>query len=229
MEDRRDEQFDDLLDRAAEALCRAPVPPGPPPEAVARVLEAVPEADVIPLTISERIRKMKPIAKIAVAATVLVAIGILVSWLMIGGGSTNIAFAEVAKALDSLRTATYDVTMEMKNPMDGKTTTTTMKGFFLAPSRERIEMSMSTGSAKDKGSSIMILDHQAMKGLTLAPEQKLATTIDLSKIKKPAGPVESVRDGAATRSGGEQQPGREGRVAWQEGNRRACGHRLSDP
>ena len=47
---------------------------------------------------------------------------------------------------------------------------------------------MSTGSAKDKGSSIMILDHQAMKGLTLAPEQKLATTIDLSKIKKPAGP-----------------------------------------
>ncbi len=47
---------------------------------------------------------------------------------------------------------------------------------------------MSTGSAKDKGSSIMILDHQAMKCLTLAPELKLATTIDLSKIKKPAGP-----------------------------------------
>ena len=131
---------------------------------------------------------MKRIVKLAVAATILVALGLLVSWFMIGGGSTNIAFAEVAKALDNLRTATYDCTMEMKNPMDGKTNTTTMKAFFLAPSCERVEMSMSMGSAKDKGSSIMILDHQAMKGLTLAPEQKLATTIDLSKIKKPSGP-----------------------------------------
>ena len=131
---------------------------------------------------------MKRIAKLAVAATILVALGLLGSWFMIGGGSTNIAFAEVAKALDNLRTATYDCTMEMKNPMDGKTNTTTMKCFFLAPSCERTEMSMSMGSAKDKGSSIIILDHQAMKGLTLAPELKLATTIDLSKIKKPAGP-----------------------------------------
>lgn len=131
---------------------------------------------------------MKRIAKFAVAATVLVALGLLISWMTIGGGSTNIAFAEVAKALDNLRTVTYDCTTEMKNPMDGKTTTITMKCFFLAPSRERVEMSMSMGSAKDQGSSIMILDHQAMKGLTLAPEQKLAITIDLSKIKKPAGP-----------------------------------------
>ena len=187
MEDRRNEQFDDLLDRATEALCQAPVPPGPPPEAVARALAAVRETDVIPLTILGRIKTMKRIAKIAVAATILVALGILVSWIVIGGSSTNIAFARVADALDNLRSATYDCTMEMKNPMDGKTNTTTMKGLFLAPSRERVEMSMSMGSAKDKCSGIMILDHQAMKGLTLAPEQKLATMIDLSKLKKPAG------------------------------------------
>jgi len=84
----------------------------------------------------------------------------------------------------------------MKNPMDGTTITTTMKTFFLAPSCERIEMSVSTGSAKDKGSSIIIMDHRAMKCLTLAPEQKLATTIDLSLIKKPAdapNPFEMVR------------------------------------
>ena len=158
-----------------------------PAETVAPVTDGIRKADVIPITV-ERTRKMKRIAKFAVAATILVALGISVFWMTIGGGSTNIAFANVADALDSLRTATYDVTMEMKNPMDGKTTTTTMKAFFLAPSCERIEMSMSLGSPKDKVSSIMILDHQAMKGLTLAPEQKLATTIDLSKIKKPAGP-----------------------------------------
>ncbi len=169
--DRRDEHFDDLLDRATEALRQAAVPQGPPPEVVARALQGIQTADTAPLSILERLRKMKRIARIAVAASVLAAVGLLVSWFTIGGGSTNIAFAEVAKALDNLRTATYDCTMEMKNPMDGKTITTTMKGFFLAPSCERVEMSMSMGSAKDKGSSVMILDHQAMKGLVLAPSR----------------------------------------------------------
>jgi outer membrane lipoprotein-sorting protein len=172
-----------ILDRAAA------------PETVADVTEGNQQANVIPLTL-ERTRDMKRIAKLAMAASILVALGSLVSWFMIGGGSSNIAFADVAKALDDLRTATYDTTMEMKNPIDGTTITTTMKGFFLAPSRERVEMSLSMGAAKDAGSSIMILDHQAMKGLTLAPEQKLATTIDLSKIKKPSGasnPFEMVR------------------------------------
>ncbi|MHB8957030.1 MAG: hypothetical protein ACYC4U_29045 [Pirellulaceae bacterium] len=159
-----------------------------PAETVAHVTEGIRKADVIPLIILKRTQTMKRIAKFAVAATILVALGILASWMTIGGGSTNIAFAEVAKALDNLRTATYDCTMEMKNSMDGKATTTTMKGFFLAPSCERIEMSTSVGSGKEKGTSVMILDHQAMKGITLAPEQKLATAIDLSKIKKPAGP-----------------------------------------
>jgi outer membrane lipoprotein-sorting protein len=188
VEDRQDEPIDDLLERATEALRRAPIPDGPAPEAIARVLEAVFAADIVSLSAERRVRKMKPILKIAVAATILVALGLSISWMTIGGGSASIAFAEVAKALDNLRTATYDCTMEMKDPMDGKTTTITMKCFFLGPSRERNEASTSTGPSKDKASSVMILDHQAMKGLTLAPEQKLATTIDLSKIKKPAGP-----------------------------------------
>ena len=159
-----------------------------PAETVAPVTERTRKADVRLIITVERTRQMKRIAKFAVAATIFVALGILVSWSMIGGGSTSIAFAEVAKALDNLRTATYDCTMEMKNPTDEKTTTITMKGFFLAPSCERIEMSMSLGAPKDQVSSILILDHQARKGLTLAPEQKLATTIDLSKMKKPSGP-----------------------------------------
>jgi hypothetical protein len=54
----------------------------------------------------------------------------------------------------------------------------------------------------------MILDHQAMKGLVLAPEQGLATTIDLSRIKKPAGPSnpfelvrQAVQEGSSTLGG----------------------------
>ena len=57
MENRGDEHNDELLDRATEALRRVPVPEGPPPEAVARALDAVLELDVIPLTIVERIKK----------------------------------------------------------------------------------------------------------------------------------------------------------------------------
>jgi outer membrane lipoprotein-sorting protein len=129
---------------------------------------------------------MKRIAKLAVAASILVAIGILGFWIVIGGGSPNIAFAEVAKALENLRTATFDETLETKDPTDGKTRTSSAKTLFLAP-RQRCEMSMSTDSAKDKSSSIMIMDCQTGNGLSLVPEQKVAITFDGSKIKKPAG------------------------------------------
>ena len=141
----------------------------------------------------------KAIAILAVAASVLL-------YLALSNSTSNDrAFADVAKALENIRTATYDGSTEMKGPMSGQTTSITMKGFFLAPSSERIEMSTSFGFAKDKTSSIMILDHQAMKGLTIVPEQKLAATIDLSKIKKSAGPSDPfdmarqlVRDGSSS-------------------------------
>jgi outer membrane lipoprotein-sorting protein len=160
-----------ILDRVAAA------------ETVAYVAEGTRKADVIPSTV-ERTRQMKRIAKLAVAATILVALGILVSWIVIGGGSANIALADVAKALDGLRTATFDETTEVKNPMDGKKSTLHSKSLFLAPSRQRCEMSRPMGSGKDMGSSIMILDFRAMKGLMLVPEQKQAVTVDLVKLKK---------------------------------------------
>ena len=85
---------------------------------------------------------MKRIAKLAVAATILVAVGSLVFWMTIGGGSTSIAFANVAEALDSLRSATYDVTSEVKGENGQPAATATGKGFFLAPSHQRIEISV---------------------------------------------------------------------------------------
>ena len=179
-----------------------------PPKTLDSVTEGNRKADAIPMTVG-RTRDMKRIAKLALAASILVALGSLISWFMIGGGTTNIAFADVAKALDNVRTATYDGTMDMKNPIDGTRTSITMKGFFFAPSRERVEMSVSTGAAKNQGDSIMILDHQARKGLTLAPQLKLATTIDLSKIKKPPGasnPFEMVRQ--LVREGGSSSVGK---------------------
>ena len=153
-------------------------------EMVAHVTEGIQKADVIPLTV-ERSRQMKRIARLAVAATILVALGLLVSWIVVGG-STNIAFAQLAEALDNLRSATYDFTSEIKNPVDGTTTTSKAKGFFLAPSRERVEMSMSMGAAKETN-SIMILDCLAAKGMTLLPEQKQAVMINIATTEKSAG------------------------------------------
>ena len=103
-----------------------------PAETAAHVTEGIRKADVIPITV-ERTRQMKRIAKLAVAATILVALGILVFWMTIGGGSTNIAFARVAEALDSLNSATFDLTSETKGDKGQPPVTATGKGFFLAP------------------------------------------------------------------------------------------------
>jgi len=94
--------------------------------------------------------------------------------------------------LEKVRTATYDFTSKTKNPTDGKPIAVAIKGFYLAPSRERNEMSMSFDSDRPASKGIMILDHQAMKGLALDPDQKQAIAInltDLTKIKRPSGPT----------------------------------------
>lgn len=149
----------------------------------AAILDRVGTNSDMPPIVRERMRTMKRIAKFAVAATILVILGGVVFWGVIGGGSTSLAFADVAKALENLRTATYDEIVEFVDPMNGTTKTTSAKTFFLAPSRQRCEVSMSTGAAEGKSSSIMIMDLQAMKSLSLVPEQKVAIEVDLSKIK----------------------------------------------
>ncbi len=122
---------------------------------------------------------MKPIYKIALAASILAAVGIAFVCLMIGGGSTGLAFAAVADALERLHSATYDMTMEIKDPVSGKAMPPMKaKGLFLAPSRQRMEISQ--GSA----TSTMIQDYQTMKSIVLSPEQKTAILIDAGKVVK---------------------------------------------
>ncbi len=155
-----------------------------PAESVAHVSEAIREADVSRTITGERTRQMKRIAKFAVAATVLVALGISISWLMIGGGSTNIAFANVADALDSLRSATFDMTSEVKGENGQPPATATGKGFFLAPSHQRIEMRVTHGPAKTTINQVMIVDGQAEKFVMLSPEMKLAVVMDMKKMRE---------------------------------------------
>ena len=54
MEEQRSGAIGDLLDRAAEALRRLPVPPGPPAETVRRVLDAGLQVPIVPLSVREK-------------------------------------------------------------------------------------------------------------------------------------------------------------------------------
>ena len=115
--------------------------------------ETVREAAGVYPRIPERRRKMKRIAKLAVAATILATLGILISWLTIGGGSTSIAFADVAKALDNLRSATFDLTSEATDENGNSSAKATGKGFFLAPARQRMEVSLDIANSAVKAAA----------------------------------------------------------------------------
>jgi outer membrane lipoprotein-sorting protein len=188
-------EINDLVSRAVTATRQLPQPDGPSPLIISRTSAALREVANRPkLTLFQRTHAMpttsKIIASLALAASVLVCLALFYST-----GNSR-ALADVAKALEGIRTATYDVTVEMTDAAEGKTTTTKMKAFFEAPSRERLETLVPDD--EDKVASVMILDQQAMKGLTLAPEQKMAMLVDLTKIKKPAGkpsnPFDMVRE-----------------------------------
>jgi outer membrane lipoprotein-sorting protein len=205
VDSRREEQFDELVDRAAEALRQLPVPPGPPPEAIARVLATAgqspgsgplslrerarvravgEEISASPLTI-QRIKTMKRIARIAVAAALLVAMGALTAWIVIGRGSGNMAFAKVANALDSLRSATYDVTSESKGENGQPGARATGRGFFLAPSHQRMEISVDIGygpavkAAAEAARRMHAADSQAGKVAGRAAAEATANAVAL--------------------------------------------------
>jgi outer membrane lipoprotein-sorting protein len=147
MENPKGFHHDDLLERAVEAVLRDPIPGDLSQEQVAQLVAVVRQAADRPyaVTLMQRIRNMKRLAKIAVAATVVAAIGFLLCWFAIGG-SGNIAFAKVADALDSLRSATFDMTSEGKGEKGQPSAKATGKGYFLAPSHERIETSVEIGN-----------------------------------------------------------------------------------
>lgn len=131
----------------------------------------------------ERTPSMRRVAKFALAATALVASGIGILWLT--GGSTSMAFARVASAFDSLRTATYDVTEEAKAKDGQLSEIATGKGFFLAPSHQRIEMKVTTDPAKNIiMDQITIADGQQSKSMTLMPMAKIALLTGMKKVEE---------------------------------------------
>jgi len=186
MSDHQDINQDDLLQQAISALRQTAVPNGPSPEDVTKLVATLEKAAKQPNTCTPKKRgfAMKPITKMAVAATILLALGSFFAWTFPGGVFTNIALANVAGALDSLRSATFDMTSEAKGEKGQPPATATGKGFFLAPSHQRIEMSIVAGPAKVMINQVTIVDGQAGKSITLMPAQKFAVVMDMKKMKE---------------------------------------------
>ncbi len=176
MENPKNFHQDDLLDRALDAVLREPPPDELPPEQVAQLVAAVRQAadKPYPSTIIERIKNMKPVTKIAVAATVLIACLGLMSWLLPGSG-VAVAFADVAEALNGVHSATWKTTSTVKTP-ENKTVTFDAVGMFLAPSHERME------STAEGSTGVLIVDGQKNKAIVLDPAKKTAIIINYKNM-----------------------------------------------
>ena len=149
------------------------------------VAERIGVEKAIPL-IEKRSQTMKRIIKLAIAATILVALGIFTSWTVIDRGSSNLAFAEVAKALDNLPCATFEIKMEGKMVEDQPKITMTGKGSYLAPSLQRMEISVKMAGMPENGvgDSIMVIDQKAAKCLMLMPTLKCGMIMDTKKMRE---------------------------------------------
>ncbi len=174
MEDRKHFNPDDFLDRAVDSVLRSPIPDELPADRVAQLVAVVRQAadQSYPITLIERIKNMKPITRIAVAASVLIAFFGLMSWLVPGSGAA-LAFDDVAEALKNVQSARWKTTKVTKGPQ-GRAETRQEIGMFMAPSSERTETNvLGVPSAR----SIMIC--KGRKALFLSPPLKQATLLDV--------------------------------------------------
>lgn len=202
MNDSHNSNHDDVLERATHAYRSANVPDGPPDKFVAQVLAALHHAEEAadkPSTVNlkQRILTMRLSTKIAVAATVLIACGGLLAWLAPGGGSA-LAFGTLAEAFATIRTATCKTSSEFEG-REGASGSSS-KSMYLAPWRERTEMSEPNGSV-----AIWIMDSQKNKAIVLSREMKLATVIEAENMPadRPGNSFEQLRKQISDAQGGE--------------------------
>jgi len=166
---------DDALERETRAYHSKSVPDGPPSEFVAQVLAALHHAEEAAnqptaINLKQRILVMKAKTKIAFAATVLIAFGGLLAWLMQGQG-TALAFEDLVQPILEAKSATFTSTTEGEGqpPL-------TCKGMVLEPNRFRQEM---------PGGRVGIVDFDQQKMLMLNTNAKVAVVADLADMPKP--------------------------------------------
>jgi outer membrane lipoprotein-sorting protein len=170
MENHKEFHRDDLLDRAVDAVLREPTPDDVSPDRVKQLAAVVRQAAERPSSISiiTRIKNMRASTRIVVAATVVVAILGLMSWLVPGSGPA-LAFADVADALVKVHSVTWKSTLTAKEPKT-KDVVHNRIDMYLAPSFSRTETVSPEGEK-----SICIVDGRKNRMIRLDVARKNAS------------------------------------------------------
>ncbi len=146
----------------------------PLPKAVTELVATLEKAGEQPntFTLKKRIFTMKSITKIAVAATILLAIGGVFAWTLSSDAFTSVALAQVAKNLNQAQTISLKKTVYQGEELRSEQTIS-----LLNADRMRVESEGSIG----------IFDWAQGKMLSLAPQHKQAIAVTLKDAKK-SGP-----------------------------------------
>jgi outer membrane lipoprotein-sorting protein len=175
---------DDPVARATDALRRAPVPDGPPPETIARTLAALRAADagseVVPRT-----RRRLMLTMLKMAGAVLAAAAGVSYFAGFPPPSATAEFVATARKLQDARTMSFRQTMTIagqSEPMTGRI-------LYKVPGLVRIEFDPA-------GTAVSVLDLSHGKVLVFNPADKSAVLMDEPPAKG-GGPARR-RDPAAS-------------------------------
>ena len=169
---------DDRLALALAALKATPVPDGPTPESLAKILDAV-ETGAKTSTNTFFLRRKLMFAGLKIAVVLLAAAGgvfLFSSSFLVGAPVT---FAEVAGKLQKAHTLVYTTTSQIP----GQPGPQSVRMLFKEPGHMRCE-------SLPAGVSVVISDLRDGKYLTLSPAQKTAILLEgrLPGAPKPGGP-----------------------------------------
>jgi hypothetical protein len=167
----------DVLERAVSVLRDVNVPDGPPPEIVEQTLARLGAGmDSRPVHLHRRIISMRLRTMLAVAAAVVIVFGSVSFWGLHPRGS--MAFGDVLKNVLSVHTVQFKQTTIIQVPNLG-TQTVTSDTIIVESGRMRQTISPSAGMP---GGTVMIWDYGQGRCLTLDPQNKRATILEMSNM-----------------------------------------------
>ncbi|HZW31464.1 MAG TPA: DUF2092 domain-containing protein [Isosphaeraceae bacterium] len=210
---------DDLIDRAAEALRRTPVPEGPSESIVTQTLTALRaaagEPDIVPFR-----RRTTMMTALKIAGAVLASAGGLLYFAGLPPASATAEFTEAARKLQDAQTLSLRETMTIA----GQANPATARLFYKVPGLMRAE-------EEPAGGAVSILDLSRGKVLFLNPADKSAILLEEPPAQGEGGGPGPRRDLAASMIDEMRRlGGKEGQAAGEKviGNVRTRGYRVKE-
>lgn len=176
------DNINNQLASALQALRHCPIPPEPPADTLQKVLQAAEKNETFTQKTStfERVRKMNNFFKIAAALVIVISIITAVAVFQPGTTSSSIAWSQVIQPILNARTAVISYTVVQ----DGRESPPIQDQIM----GSRIRRSMQNIAA------VSIIDLENAKILTLDPDEKKATYIDLKGLPSIPNYLETLRN-----------------------------------